>query len=134
MIPSEMYSLRDAIKSDESFIFATLLKSLYFGDSWFSHVDKTSFMKNYHLLIENLLAQDGMQIKIACLKEDSDVILGYSMYRGNVLHYVFVKKDWRKAGIARALVPNHISTVTHATKIGLSILKKKNLIFDPFAS
>ena len=133
MIPAEMYTIRDAIKADESFIFATWLKSLYFGDSWFSHTEKNSFMKNYHKLIESLLSQDGIQVKIACLKEDSDVILGYSMYKNNTLHYVFVKKDWRKAGIARALVPNHISTTTHATKVGLSILKKKNLIFDPFS-
>jgi hypothetical protein len=70
---------------------------------------------------------------VACLKDDADTILGYSVIEGKRLHWVFVKRVWRKIGIGASLVPPFIDSVSHLTEIGKSILEKqKGVIFNPF--
>lgn len=72
------------------------------------------------------------QIKIACLNEDPDVILGYSVMEGDhTLHFVFIKEIWRKMGIAKQLVPKSVVTTTHLTKVG-RMAKPKSWRYDPF--
>jgi GNAT superfamily N-acetyltransferase len=102
---------------------------LYHGCDWFNRVDKDAFFKNYKKVIENRIP--NCTIKIASLKEDPDVILGYVCYRGDTLDWVFVKKAWRKMGIAKMLMPNNIKVCTHLTKVGRSI-KPKDWAFNPF--
>lgn len=42
---------------------------------------------------------------MAALIEDPDVILGYIVSsKANIVHYTFVKKDWRKFGISNKLL------------------------------
>ena len=121
-------------EEDKNLILSTFLKGLYYGDSIFSLMPKKLFMDNYHPLAERLLESPSVSIKISCLKDKQDVVLGYSIYTGLNLHWVFIKKDWRNIGLARSLVPEEIQKVTHLTKIGLSMLKKyPNIVFDPFA-
>ncbi len=78
------------VESDKNFILATMLRGLFYGNSWFSEIDKGVFMCNYHRTLENLLAKDSTQVLIACLKEDPDVILGYSVLNPSeyVVHYI----------------------------------------------
>ncbi len=128
-----MYDIRDAKPEDKNFIMATFLKGLYYGDSWFSLIDKSAFMGNYKLVAEALL--NRANIKIACLKEDPDVILGYSVLSQDyqTIHWVFVKANWRQKGIARSLLPQYPTTVTHLTKLGKELLPKfKTAVFNPF--
>lgn len=127
----DLIEIRDAVVGDEAFIFASWLRGLYYGDSWFSNIEKDHFMFNYHKVIESLLSQ--ATIKIACLKEDKNIIIGYAVYREDILDWAFVKKDWRKIGIAKALVPDNIKVATHATKVGLELMKKKKFEFKPFS-
>jgi GNAT superfamily N-acetyltransferase len=131
---SEIYEIRDYKPEDKSFIMATFLRGLYYGDSWFSLMPKDLFMKNYKLIAEALLAKHI--VKVACLIEDRDVILGYSMLSKDfsTVHFVFVKTLFRKQGIGRALLPQYPSCVTHLTTLGRSLLPKfKDCIFNPFA-
>lgn len=112
---------------------ATFLRGLYYGDTWFSSIPKDVFMDNYKLVIQSLLAKS--QVKVACLNEDPDVILGYSVLSPDFqgVHWVFVKAAWRRQGVARSLVPSHPTHVTHLTKLGSQLLNKLNgAIFNPF--
>jgi len=128
---TDLYFIRTSNPDDQPFIYSTFLRSLYYGNSWFTLIKKDSFMKNYHRVVEALL--QNSQIDVACLKEDPSVILGYVIHRANLLHFVFVKKVWRKIGIAKSLIPSKIDTVTHLTKQGILMLKKNNWEFDPFS-
>lgn len=131
-----LYDVRDAINADISFIMATFLRGLYYGDSWFSTIPKDVFMSNYKVLGENLIYSDKTTVKVACLKDDSNVILGYSILSADfqTVHFVFVKTAWRKKGIARSLVPAHPVTVTHLTALGKKLMTKlPTAIFNPFA-
>lgn len=130
----ELVTVRPTVEADKNFIMATILRGLFYGESWFSEIDKSVFMENYHRVIDFLLAKDTTEVRVACLKEDPEVILGYSIISpaSNLAHFVFVKKAWRGIGIATMLVPLTTTTATQLTKTGLAIIRKKSIDFNPF--
>lgn len=140
-----LYEVRDYLESDKSFIKATFLRGLYYGDSWYSLIPKDIFMDNYSMALDRLFDHPSVTIKIACLTEDPDVILGYSILSADfmTIHWVFVKKAWRTQGVAKRLTPRLATTVTHlsalgkllcfgGTKDGQTINKKLDCVFNPF--
>lgn len=132
---SGLYDIRDGKESDKAFILATFLRGLYYGDSWFSLIPKDIFMDNYKHVAEALINRPDINIKIACLKEDQDVILGYSVISNNfdTIHWVYVKSVWRRKGIARSLLPSRIEYASHLSSLGKTLMKKfENCIFNPF--
>ena len=123
------------IPEDYNFIMATWLRGIFYGESIFSLMKKDTFMNKYHKILTYLLTQPGLSIRVACLKDDPSVILGYSVMDKDekVLHWVFTKKSWRNIGIARSLVPTTVQKITHLTKLGLAIVSKHSTLeFDPF--
>lgn len=131
----DLVAIRSLNLGDRNFIFSTFLKGLYYGDSWFSQMKKDTFMKEYHKIITHILSNPNTEIKVACLKDDVEVILGYAVLSkdGTALHWIHVKQPWRKIGLTQDLVPPSVNTVTHLTKVGLSIIHaKKNIEFNPF--
>lgn len=132
-------------ETDKGFVFSSFLDGLYYGNPYYREIDKASYYKNYSTVVEHLLTKQGSVPLIACLEDDEDVILGFaileanklngeanSAFKGDLLHYVFVKKAWRGKGIASALVPKNVTVVSHLTKPGAAIARKKGLKFDPF--
>lgn len=129
----EICEIRDGLPEDVNFILATFLRGLYYGDSWFSHIDKKIFMDNYKHVAQKILATSV--VKVACLKEDPNIIVGYSVLSADyeAVVWVFVKSAWRRQGVARSLVPAHPLYVTHLTKLGLQLLPKlSGALFNPF--
>lgn len=130
-----LYALRSYQETDKAFIMSTFLRGLYYGDYWFSDIPKDIFMNNYKLFAEKLI--DRSMIFVACLPDEPDVILGYSMISkdARVIHFVYVKSIWRKRGIARDLCPKYPTAVTHLTRLGKLLLETKltTAVFDPFA-
>ncbi len=129
---SELIDYRNHLTDDRNFILATFLRGLYYGDSWFSEINKSVFMEHYHKVINYLIDKKTINIRVACLKDDPTVILGYAIFEGDTLHWVFIKKSWRNIGLAKDLVPKDIKIVTHLTSVGLSISKRKGFEFNPF--
>lgn len=128
-----MYKVRDLKLEDHKFILATFLKGLYYGDSWFSLIPKDIFMENYKKIAEALLATQIVQV--ACLADDEDVILGYSILGNNyqTIHWVFVKAAWRNGGIAKHLTPRFPTAITHLTTLGKVLISKfPTAQFNPF--
>lgn len=129
------YDIRDAAPSDVNFILATFLRGLYYGDFYFSEIPKDIFMRNYKEIAQGLIKSPKVTIKIACLKEDPDIILGYSILSADyqAIVWVFVKSAWRRKGIAKALTPKHPKAVTHLSKLGKELMTKiPTAVFDPF--
>lgn len=129
----DLIEIRNMYLDDWNFILATWLKGLRYGNSWFGLIEPTVYYENYQKLIERILQSGSTVVKVACLKESPDVILGYSVSHGTSLDWIFVKSRWRLIGIAKSLVPDGVTTVSHLTEVGKSILKKRpTLTFNPF--
>lgn len=131
-----LYDVRDGKQSDKNFILATFLRGLYYGETWFSEIPKDIFMDNYKVIAEALLNSPNVTVKVACLPEDPDTIIGYSILSADyqTIHWVYVKSSWRLKGIGKSLVPQHPVYVTHLTQLGkLLLVKLKPAVFNPFA-
>lgn len=126
-----MYLIRNAKETDKPFIYATWLRGLYHGNEWTSWVDKDIFFSKYHTVLERLLASSV--ISVSCLEDDPDTIMGYAVFDSSQkrLHWVFVKKAWRKLGIAKSLIPKDIVEVSHLTALGKKLLPE-GIKFNPF--
>lgn len=131
-----LYKIRDYREDDKSFVLATFLRGLYYGDSWFKLIPKQIFMQNYKLIAERVVVSPKVTIKIACLPDEPDVILGYSMMSSDykTVHWVYVKSVWRLKGIGKSLIPENPENVTHLSELGNRLLeeKYKETIFNPF--
>lgn len=133
MDKKDLVTIRDSEPGDHNFVLATFLRGLYYGDSWFTMIPKSIFMDQYHAILEILINSPGVDIKVCCLKDDPEVILGYSIYSNTVLHFVYVKRSWRAIGIAKSLVPINISATTHLTDVGRKLLRDHpSVVFNPF--
>lgn len=127
------YAIRAYKPEDFNFVSATLLRGLYYGGTVFSDMPKQSFMTNYQPVVKALV--DKNDVWVACLVDDPDVILGYSIVSKDfaAIHWVFVKKLFRKKGIARSILPQFPTAVTHLTALGKTLLTKfPDCVFDPF--
>lgn len=133
---SGMYDVRDAVEADKNYIYASFLRGLYYGKSMWSELPKQVFMDTYKKVVETLVNNPDTVIKVACLKDDPNIILGYSILSNDftTIHYINVKSVWRRGGIGRALVPQFPTTVTHLTAVGKSLLAKfkSEVTFNPF--
>lgn len=107
-------TIRGAGYGDEAFVYSTWLRGLYYGNDWFRKIDKKSFFDKYRFVVKHLLSNSN--VDVVCLVSDPDVVVGYSVYSGNTLHWVYIKRDWRGRGISKALIPKGIECVTHLTK------------------
>lgn len=125
--------LRKANPDDKAFIYATMLRGLYYGNPFYGAINKKAFFDNYPKVVDNLLLKPDIKVTIACLSIDNTIILGYSITEGGVLHYIAVKEAWRMQGIARKLLAgSEIRLVTHTTKTGEQIRKRKGWDLNPF--
>jgi len=92
-----------------------------------------AYYHHYNNYVKMVLARPTATVRLAALSDDNDVVLGFSVIEGPVLHYVHVPRAYRKQGIGRLLVPNEIKWFTHITKLGLSLWSKlPGAKFDPF--
>lgn len=131
-----LYDIRDATSEDMAFVMATFLRGLYYGDEYFSQIPKDIFMSHYSKAAKLAWESPRIKVKVACLKEDKNVILGYSIISADerAIVWLFVKTAWRKQGIGKSLLPADPIYVTHLTTLGKSLLTEKlpHIQFNPF--
>lgn len=126
-----LVDVREGQIDDQDFIYATWLRPFYYDNDYVAEVDKDAFFAKYPKAINLILGGRDVTVRIACLKDDPEVILGYSVIENHKLHWVYVKKAWRQLGIATKLVPKEINTITHLTELAKR-LKPREWKFDPF--
>lgn len=132
---TELYNIRDYQPADKNFILATFLRGVYYGNNWFSQIRKDIFMDSYKRIAESALDSGRLAVKVACLQEDPDIIIGYSILSADyqAVAWVYVKKAWRLKGIARSLIPKHPTYVTHLSRLGQELMTKiPAALYNPF--
>jgi GNAT superfamily N-acetyltransferase len=80
----------------------------YVVDSWVKRGhDRGERLRVATARVREILARPDSVLRVACLPDDSDAIIGWAVISTDeppTLHYVYVRKDARKQGIARLLL------------------------------
>lgn len=77
----------------------------YVVDSWVKRGrDRGERLSDATARVRAILADEGTELRIACLPDDPDAILGWAAVAPPSLHYVYVRKELRGQGLARALL------------------------------
>jgi len=132
--------LRRARKSDIPFITSSWLKSHRYGYSSQS-VPNTVYYHQHHKILEEVIPRSV--VLVACNHEDPDQILGWMCAEvvdtAMVIHYVYVKKSFRKFGLAKRLVQTMAEVedppafmCTHSNREVRDIVEKKEIIYNPY--
>lgn len=125
--------LRQANVKDKNFILSTWLKGQYFGNSFFRNIPQYLYFEAYAKVITKILCTPGVDINIACDIESPDWIVGYSVFKGEEIYWMHVRKDYRRQKLATLLITEQKPKVIKAyTKVGQIIAQRKGLIFNPF--
>lgn len=115
-------------ETDQAFIFSTWRKGLYYGSTHRDTLPNAfNFMRYQTEKIKKMLPH--AQVRVACLKDDPSLILGYAVFTGDQhLEWVFVKSNFRSKKIGTFLTVNVKTVSKDMTKAGLEIAQKKNLV------
>lgn len=116
MKKTELVAYRTAVPNDIPLIFSSWLKGIRFGNPAYEALPSKEYYAEMHALINSILQLPETVVTVACLKDDPDTILGYSVATGNTLHWVFVKRAWRHIGIGGDLTPLTTTRITMVTK------------------
>lgn len=119
--------LRDFMPTvDEGFIYATWRNALWYDDAEREESYSDKFFRDATLSIRRILDNPKTRVRIACLSDGHDFIVGYSVVIGNCLHFVYVKADYRGKRIGSMLVPRAVETASPImTKVGRVIAEKR---------
>ncbi len=128
-----MFTIRpyDAV-TDKAFVYSTMLKGLYYSNSFYNEIAKDVFFANYAVVLERLLTKNVTSV--LCLTDEPDVIIGYSIYNESLLHYIYLKPAWRNKKSLTKLLLNDtlITTCTHLTEMVLDKRLEYNIAFNPW--
>ncbi len=114
---------------EKDLVFSTWLKGNYYGCDYYRSMPDLDYYKYYSLNIQRLLDKPGTCVDVA---ETDGLILGYIVYNDQSLYWAYVKRDYRKQGVLKALIKNlDLETYTGNTPIGLSIGKRLSLTYNP---
>ncbi len=139
------FKLRAATKDDHASIFSDWLRSGRKAQAY-SGVPSQIYFFWVHLMIENLLAPMAKATwLVACAADDPTKIYGWlcghrvDSLAGDqaILHYVYVKKLYRRLGIGSRLVealrgPSEILVTTARTDAGRAFLHGQTHLYNPF--
>lgn len=130
-----LYDIRGMIESDKNFILSTFLRGVYYGSSWYNLIPKDLFMKHYKALADFLVTSPNCVVLVACLKDDPETIIGYSVLSEDAksILWVYVKQKWRYKKVGTSLLPPDPLYAMHVTDMAVPLLRKyPNLVFNPF--
>ncbi len=137
MVEAIDVEVRSYTKSDVPFIFATWLRA-YRASEFARRVSSSVYFEEQHKVIERILKLSA--VLVAHPSGDKETILGYLVIDFDVpkLHFVYVKKPFRRFGVARRLFcelqPLEKLLYTHSTEDAKFILKMyPAAVYNPYA-
>ncbi len=130
------YEIRDLVADDRNMILSSWLRSFRNNGDWPRHVDSATYYANHQRIVAALLEE--CDVRVAFAKDDPNLLQGWCGVDGYIVHYVFVKEQYRKMGIAKRLLEDVGGNVvyTHWTRTvkELSLAGKlQGWIHNPYA-
>lgn len=124
MEPSTHAVIREAYaSSDFALIYATWRNALWYAERR-PDSESDQFYKAASERIADILKRPDSRTRVACLSDDSDMLLGWSVLVGDRLEFVYVKIDYRRKGIGRLLVKGFKTFSEPETRAGKAIAHK----------
>lgn len=109
--------------SDHALIYSTWRNALWFAEKRDAKTSD-SFFKEASEKISEILKAPETRVRMACLADDPDMLLGWAVLRNTHLEFVYVKLDYRRRGIGRLLTQGFKTFSEPQTRIGRSLAKK----------
>jgi GNAT superfamily N-acetyltransferase len=106
-------------------VLSKWMRSFRYGNDYIKLIDADSYFDKYSRYIRAVLALSRTVVRMAALKDDDDVVLGFSVITNSTLQYVHVHKDMRRQGIGRRLVPDYVDSFTHLTRTAAKLWPTK---------
>ncbi len=138
--PSLPVRIRPVTNDDVPFIFNSWLRCFRESGLFARSVPNTVYFQNHHKILQKLAKR--ATIYVADNPDDPTQLFGYicAEYIDNifVIHFMYVKHDFRKLGIGKALLNsfNHdlatASCCSHLTKMAEKFLLKYNIVYHPY--
>lgn len=100
-MPPEPWRIREARASDVGFVTDAWRESYYVGGPSVQYADRDDYRRKMTAMFSEMLRDAA--VLVACDSEDEDTLIGFAAHTKGTLHYVYIKADFRKMGIARAL-------------------------------
>lgn len=117
-------------ETDSGGIYASFPKGVWHSPAAPILLAKKQFFQSFYVYLRDLLS--SAKVHIACLEQDPDTIIGYSIIHKHKLEWVCVKDLFRKQGLATLLCQNkgiESFNEDNLTKIGQGILKNHPNLF-----
>jgi hypothetical protein len=119
------------LAQDQAFIYATWTRGLFHSPNKPIRESWIEWLPGQNAHIAHSLHE--YETKIACLEDDPETILGYSVMNGDCIEWVYVKDlqdmngdSIRKNGIATLLTQGaKRANMIQATRLGRKIMEKK---------
>ncbi len=126
--PGGSVLMRRASGDDAPFVFSYWLRDHFERSRFAKGISKSDYMTFHHLLLERIIARST--VWVACDPEMPSVVYGFICVEGlDVLHYVYVKRRFRRMGIGGQLLsaagmPAGPKVFTHLTDEGVGLRRR----------
>jgi GNAT superfamily N-acetyltransferase len=87
------------------------------------------FDREQNALIERLIQTHPPVV--ALFKSVPNEVIGWACRDFDTIHYVYVKHDYRRQGVANLLISG-AKFYTHETKAGLKLFARSGVLFNPY--
>lgn len=97
--------IRNATTEDMPFFFNSLLHNYKHSSPHTRLIPDSAYYKDLHAIITRLIERKGHILKFVALKEDPTVVIAYIWAHEypECVNYIYVKKAFRKMGLAKLL-------------------------------
>jgi hypothetical protein len=143
-------AFRDFIHNDDdlNFIISNWVHSYRENSPIARNVREDIYRRNQRELILNLCRRPSIRVVISCFESDPNVMLGFLVYeiipdppgkRQNTIHYIYVKKPFRRNGIARdmlqcvGVVPEKSFFSHYTVDCPVFARKWNGLLYNPYS-
>lgn len=106
MSEQPLYMIVEGLGDARSLVYSTWLRSYEHSSPMTKQVPRAVFFTEHHKVIDRIMARDPI-VKMAVMPDDPSVVFGWAVVEKGpayTVHYVYVKPDFRKYGIAKALL------------------------------
>jgi GNAT superfamily N-acetyltransferase len=144
--PQTVIEVRPYRKAEDlNFVYSSWLRSYKHSSYWAKRIRHNVFFAGHQAMLNYLFAKPTFQCAVACSPEDPTQIFGYLAYEKAtegaqpIVHFVFVKDDFRKMGVARKLfeaagITPPSLTFTHWTYTVDALVERwPDMVYSPYA-